>query len=117
MINRSFAQDLAVEARGPAVASPRRKYHRLRTIGILTLLCGAAYGAYGNLPQGPTPPGASPPSPPPTPILGVKTTQAKTENVPIYVTGLGTVQPFNSVTVKPRVSGQISDIVFTEGQA
>jgi multidrug efflux system membrane fusion protein len=36
--------------------------------------------------------------------------------VPIYVTGLGTVQPLNSVTVKPRVSGQIGDIVFTEGQ-
>ena len=49
-------------------------------------------------------------------ILGVKAAQAKTQNVPIYVTGLGTVQPFNSVTVKPRVSGQISDIVFTEVQ-
>jgi multidrug efflux system membrane fusion protein len=116
MTNRSFAQDLAVEARGPAVASPRRKYHRLRTIVILTLLGGAAYGAYVNIHQEATAAGASAPSASATPILGVRTTQAKIENVPIYVTGLGTVQPFNSVTVKPRVSGQISDIVFTEGQ-
>ena len=116
MTNRSFAQDLLVEARGPAVASPRRKHHRLRTIIILTLLGGAAYGAYANIHHEATAAGASAPSASATPILGVKTTQAKIENVPIYVTGLGTVQPFNSVTVKPRVSGQISDIVFTEGQ-
>jgi multidrug efflux system membrane fusion protein len=116
MTNRSFAQDLAVEARGPAVASPRRKYHRLRTIVILTLLGGAAYGAYVNIHHEATAAGASAPSASATPILGVRTTQAKIENVPIYVTGLGTVQPFNSVTIKPRVSGQISDIVFTEGQ-
>lgn len=37
-------------------------------------------------------------------------------DVPVQVTGLGTVQPFNTVTVKPRVSGQIRDIAFTEGQ-
>jgi multidrug efflux system membrane fusion protein len=116
MTNRSFAQDLVVEARGPAVASPRRKHHRLRTIIILTLLGGAAYGAYANIHHEATAAGASAPSASATPILGVKTTQAKIENVAIYVTGLGTVQPFNSVTVKPRVSGQISDIVFTEGQ-
>jgi len=114
MTNRSFAQDLVVEARGPALASPRRK-HRLWTIVILTLLGAAAYGAYANIHHEATAAGAAP-SAPATLILGVRTAQAKIENVPIYVTGLGTIQPFNSVTVKPRVSGQISDIVFTEGQ-
>ena len=115
MTNQSFAEDRVVEFRGPAVALPRRKHRRLRTVVILVLLGGGAYGAYANIHHEPTAAGA-PASAAATPALGVKTTQAKIQNVPIYVTGLGTVQPFNSVTVKPRVSGQISDIVFTEGQ-
>jgi membrane fusion protein, multidrug efflux system len=116
MTNRSFAQDLVDEGRGPTVALPRRKGHRLRTVVIVALVGGGAYGAYANIQHAATAVGAPAPSASATPVLGVKTTQAKIQNVPIYVTGLGTVQPFNSVTVKPRVSGQISDIVFTEGQ-
>ena len=38
------------------------------------------------------------------------------QNVPIYLDGLGTVQAFNTVTVKARVDGQIDKIAFTEGQ-
>jgi membrane fusion protein, multidrug efflux system len=37
-------------------------------------------------------------------------------NVPVFLTGLGTVQAFNTVTVKPRVGGQIIDLPFVEGQ-
>lgn len=37
-------------------------------------------------------------------------------DVPIYLDGLGTVQAFNTVTVKARVDGQIEKIGFTEGQ-
>jgi multidrug efflux system membrane fusion protein len=37
-------------------------------------------------------------------------------NVPIYYPGLGTVQAFNVVTVKPRVDGQLIKVAFTEGQ-
>jgi multidrug efflux system membrane fusion protein len=115
MTDRSFAKDIGDEADSPAAALPRRQHHRLRTIVILALLGGAGYGAYATIHDKATVTGAPALSTSAT-ILGVKATQAKTQNVPIYVTGLGTVQPFNSVTVKPRVSGQISDIVFTEGQ-
>jgi multidrug efflux system membrane fusion protein len=41
---------------------------------------------------------------------------AVTQDVQLYLTGLGTVQAFNTVTVKARVDGQIDKIAFIEGQ-
>src|SRR5215212_7717821 len=35
---------------------------------------------------------------------------------PVYLTGLGTVQGFNTVVVRTRVDGQIEKIAFKEGQ-
>src|SRR6202162_3099817 len=35
---------------------------------------------------------------------------------PVYLTGLGTVQGFNTVVVRTRVDGQIDKIAFKEGQ-
>src|SRR6202035_1548866 len=35
---------------------------------------------------------------------------------PVYLTGLGTVQGFNTVVVRTRVDGQIDKIAFQEGQ-
>jgi multidrug efflux system membrane fusion protein len=39
-----------------------------------------------------------------------------TRDVPIWLSGLGTVQAFNKVTIRPRVSGALDEISFTEGQ-
>ena len=36
--------------------------------------------------------------------------------MPIYLTALGTVTPYMSVTVKARVSGELLPVKFTEGQ-
>jgi multidrug efflux system membrane fusion protein len=40
----------------------------------------------------------------------------KVEDVPIYLSGIGTVQAYNTVSVKTRVDGQIVKILFEEGQ-
>jgi multidrug efflux system membrane fusion protein len=38
------------------------------------------------------------------------------EDVPIYLTGIGTVQAFNTVNIQSRVDGEITSIHFREGQ-
>jgi multidrug efflux system membrane fusion protein len=48
----------------------------------------------------------------------VRVTVAPVEKAdfPVYLTGLGTVQGFNTVVVRSRVDGQIDKITFKEGQ-
>jgi multidrug efflux system membrane fusion protein len=49
----------------------------------------------------------------PIPVLAAPASRA---DVPIYLDGLGTVQAFNTVTVKPQVDGKLIEMRFTEGQ-
>ncbi len=45
-------------------------------------------------------------------VAGVVTTQ----NVPLYQFAAGTVQAFNTVTMRTRIDGQLDSVDFTEGQ-
>jgi multidrug efflux system membrane fusion protein len=38
------------------------------------------------------------------------------QNFPIYLNGLGIVQPFNAVTIRARVDGELQQVYFQEGQ-
>jgi multidrug efflux system membrane fusion protein len=46
----------------------------------------------------------------------VQVAAAERKPMPIYLTALGTVTPYMSVTVKARVSGELEPVKFTEGQ-
>ena len=46
----------------------------------------------------------------------VKIASVEKADFPVYLTGLGTVQGFNTVQVRTRVDGQIDKITFQEGQ-
>lgn len=48
-----------------------------------------------------------------TPVIAVATERG---SMPLYLNGLGTVTPLNTVTVRSRVDGQIETVAFTEGQ-
>jgi multidrug efflux system membrane fusion protein len=49
-------------------------------------------------------------------VVSVAVAPALKQNVPYYLSGLGSVSPFNTVTVKSRVDGQLEKVHFTEGQ-
>jgi len=84
-------------------------------IGALLLAAGLAHyfgAARGSIPF--LAPSAAPrPAAIPVPVSAAP---AQRRDVPIYLTGLGTVQAYNSVLVKSRVDGQIVKINFSEGK-
>jgi multidrug efflux system membrane fusion protein len=47
----------------------------------------------------------------------VQTSAVQIKTVPIYLTALGTVTPYNTVTLHTRVDGQLLQVNFHEGQA
>ncbi|MGA7392041.1 MAG: efflux RND transporter periplasmic adaptor subunit [Terrimicrobiaceae bacterium] len=48
--------------------------------------------------------------------IPVVTGQAERRDFPVYLNGLGTVQAYNSVTIRARVDGELQQISFQEGQ-
>ncbi|MGO9133186.1 MAG: efflux RND transporter periplasmic adaptor subunit [Methylovirgula sp.] len=56
---------------------------------------------------------AEKPAPPPVPVtIGA----AKSQDFPIIYDGIGTVQAFNTVTIRARVDGTLQKVLFQEGQ-
>ena len=51
-----------------------------------------------------------------TPPTSVGVTSVEKRDMPYYLSGLGSVAAFNTVTVHTRVDGQIMRVAFTEGQ-
>jgi membrane fusion protein, multidrug efflux system len=50
------------------------------------------------------------------PAVQVSIAPVQKADFPVYLTGLGTVQGFNTVLVRTRVDGQIDKVAFKEGQ-
>ena len=50
------------------------------------------------------------------PAVRVTIAPVEKSDFPVYLTGLGTVQGFNTVVVRTRIDGQIDKIAFQEGQ-
>jgi multidrug efflux system membrane fusion protein len=84
---------------------------------IVILLAAAGLAYYFGAAQGSLPflTQAAVPRPAAIPVP-VSAAPVQRRDVPIYLTGLGTVQAYNSVLVKSRVDGQIVKINFSEGK-
>src|SRR5262249_8349519 len=57
---------------------------------------------------------AAPVAAPPVPVVATTVVE---HDVPIYLTGVGTVIAYNTVVVRSQIQGQLVSINFTEGQA
>src|SRR5215470_2715766 len=83
-----------------------------RTIWIVlpTALIAAAAGTWRYWPANVAAPQRLPA------VIPVTTTLVQRQDVPIFLSGIGTVHAFNIVTVKTRVDGHLESIAFVEGQ-
>jgi multidrug efflux system membrane fusion protein len=91
------------------------RWHRHYLLAGLAILI-TAWGGYVGWQHHATTKIAAAPAAAPSPAIPVSVATAQRRDVPIYLTGLGTVQAFNTVTVKTRVDGELVKVAFTEGQ-
>ncbi len=91
----------------------RRTITILLAVLIGVLAVGGVLAALHHFPferrAAPTPA----PAIPPVPVVAATVAQ---HDVPIYLTGVGTVIAYNTVVVRSQIQGQIVSINFTEGQ-
>jgi len=96
-----------------AAKAPRRR--RAGRIVLSVLLLGAAAGGVARWrhwwPFHAPVQAAGPP--PPVPVTLAK---VASQPVPIWLTGLGAVQAYNTVTIRARVDGQLVRVAYREGQ-
>jgi multidrug efflux system membrane fusion protein len=79
----------------------------------LALLAGGA-AAYWYVTQGPSPAKAARPSA--RAAVSVNVATVGKQDLPIYLTGLGTVQASFTVGIHSQVDGKLQEVLFTEGQ-
>src|SRR5262249_40657799 len=84
----------------------------------MLLYCAVAIGVGGtgvwSLHQGPAPVRAARSAAPAA--IPVTTATATKRDLPIYLTGLGSVQASFTVGIRPQVDGKLETVLFTEGQ-
>ena len=105
----------------PATPVPRRSADRkgrgIRKAVIILLLATLAAGAFvlirSRMASSGAAKGGDAPGSFPVPVIAGAVAQ---KDVPLYLDGLGTVQALNTVTVHPRVDGELKKVAFVEGQ-
>lgn len=91
----------------------RRWVGSLLALALLALVGGGAWylvqRAHGEAGEGPGTGGGRP-------LVTVGEAVARKAELPVVIDALGTVIPATTVTLRPQVSGQLIEVLFTEGQ-
>src|ERR1700761_2716345 len=90
-----------------------------RTLGWIVLIALVAAGGYygwNRYQSGQQAAAAAAEARKSRPAVQVSIAPVEKADFPVYLTGLGTVQGFNTVLVRTRVDGQIDKVAFKEGQ-
>lgn len=89
-------------------------------IGAIIVVGAAGAAAFHFSDRLPTMARAAEPEPrapaPPPPGVPVTAGIVKAVDIPVFLTGIGTVQAMNTVAIKSRVDGQIVSVLFKEGE-
>jgi multidrug efflux system membrane fusion protein len=88
----------------------------MKKIGVIALGLIALAGVLGAWHFMSATPPAQAAVPGSSAAIPVTAGRAEAKDVPVFLTGLGTVQAFNSVTIKSRVDGPITKVSFAEGE-
>ena len=86
------------------------------TIGAAAAALVIGGGTYGGLGVSGGDNARSTPAAPASRPVPVTSGKVAIEDFPIYRVGIGTVQAYNTVTVKVRVDGELQKVLFKEGQ-
>ncbi|HEY4405888.1 MAG TPA: efflux RND transporter periplasmic adaptor subunit [Xanthobacteraceae bacterium] len=92
-----------------------RRRNRLAALVLAVVAGGGAFYYWHNLSSEGTDAGRSARAPARV-AVPVSVAIASRRDVPIYLTGLGTVQPSSSVGIHSQVDGKLQEVPFTEGQ-
>jgi multidrug efflux system membrane fusion protein len=88
-----------------------RRKRLIQTVLLAVVLAGG--GGLALMAKSASKSSMAPTTPPPVPIVAGTVAQ---HDVPIYLTGVGTVVAYNTVVVRSQIQGQLVSINFTEGQ-
>ncbi|MGY2046895.1 efflux RND transporter periplasmic adaptor subunit [Methylobacterium sp. JK268] len=103
--------DAGAPARQAAPPSPRRGSSLLKIAVAVAALCAVGFAVSRH--EAAPPPAPSAGAPAPVPVV---TATVRKQNVPIVLTGVGTVTALNVATIRSQVTGYLQSADFEEGR-
>ncbi len=101
-----------INTRDPSRATPLARLHRHWWI-VLLIVCILAIAAYFYFSRTESRSAKKGPTSMAVPVVAV---ESKKANFDVYISGLGSVTPLKTVTVRTRVDGQLMEVLYQEGQ-
>ena len=104
-------------APAPAETAPRRRRRGFAWIAIVAVLAGAGAYAWQRFQHHAAPTNREESSGRPAhPPQTVRVAPVTLGDMPLTIDALGTVTPFETVTIRTQIAGNLQEVGFTEGQ-